>query len=455
VVCFAQRFEITKTDDFVSPLNLIILGSDFKPAIAPDYRSAEYAVFNVNEYYTDLLGNYTKGDGGEIVDEEKKVKIDQATLDTRIKQTVEAMESRLNLLTTGERKITVLDGNKIRVEVDNLYSSATILDIMNIRGVMELKLLADKPDDKTVFTDYKNVLTSEQYEFTQISQDEQQKFAIILSFVKDGKDAFIEATKAVKTDTDKTMYLCLLSDGKLVGTPLTVSTVFSKQGTYTYIGGFETQNDAIKIGMLMNGGHYDVAFQKANLNIKALGADLGENAARNVLLTMVVLIAAVMVILIVIYGLNGFAASLSMICFTIMTVVLLAIIPTVPFNMSNALGVIIGIVIAAATQIVLLNSIKNEYQITNKNRKLCLKDGYKNAMWTIIDIHVVVLIVAIICAVAIPGLVRGFAMAIVFTMLASAISSLLLTPSLFKLTNGLSLNDKLFGLKRNSAKEAK
>ena len=306
-------------------------------------------------------------------------------------------------------------------------------------------------------TKFENVLNEGDYEYMQLSYDNSSSsttYALLMTF-KDNtaKNKYIEATKAVKSDSDKTMYLCMVCDGKLVGSPLSVTTTFSASQAYFYVSGL-SQSVATETAIYMQSGSYKAAVVKENLQIKAVGPKLGNQAGKTLFYTIIAAMLVAVVVMLIRYGMNGLAALLSFDCFAILSVFMIAFIPVVPFNFESLIGVVVGVIINIICQVAILSSISKEYSTTNKNRKDCIKDGYKKGAFVALDVIIVAMIVAIMLAVAIPGVIRGFAMCAIFTLIASAIS-ILLTLGFIKLVNGMSSNDNIYGMKRITTKEVK
>lgn len=132
VVSFLPRFEISATDDFIPVVEQITLGTDLALSEYPNYRVAEGTVFNVNEYYTGIDGSYVDAEGNPVEDADK-VKIPADELEKRVLNTAETMRKRLSLITNSNYEVTVLDGNKISVELSDITNSLTVLSCSRAR----------------------------------------------------------------------------------------------------------------------------------------------------------------------------------------------------------------------------------------------------------------------------------------------------------------------------------
>lgn len=452
VVSFLPRFEISATDDFVPVVEQIELGADFALSKSPNYRTGEYTIFTVNEYYTDIYGNYVDAEGN-IVEESAKVAIPQAELDKKIENTVSSMKQRLAYMTADDSEITVLDGNKIRVEVADIAGSLTYFELLQNTGKVEFLLLPETPAEDEDFSKYESVLSQKQVSFYGYNYDSStSSYYALFSFVNDGATVFKEESKAYRDDSDGVMYLCMVIDGKLQGTPMQISSTYTN--SYVYFTGFKTTSDALVAGIMVASDTYDATVVKKNIDIKAVSSKLGENAAQNVLIAGIVFLVIAAVALIVIFGGMGIGGALGMLFVVLLLVSMFVLVPATLFNLSNAFGAFAAVAFAFAAQCVMFTTVKNEFATTNKARKLAIKDGLKASIAKLAGIHVAVAAVAVPCAVFMPGAVCGFAMSLVFGVIVSAIS-LLLSALLINILSPLFSKDNVFGLKRTSTKEGK
>lgn len=451
VVSFLPRFEISATDDFIPVVEQITLGTDLALSEYPNYRVAEGTVFNVNEYYTGIDGSYVDAEGNPVEDADK-VKIPADELEKRVLNTAETMRKRLSLITNSNYEVTVLDGNKIYVELSDITNSLTVFELLKGTGYVQFKLLPESPTDDTDFTQYDDVLSYEQVTFYGLNYDSStSSYYILFNFAKDGASTFKEASRAYREDSDNTMYLCYLVDGVLQGSPLTISSVYT--ASYIYFTGFTSQNAAITSGLMIENEPYEAPLIKSNIEMIYLSSKLGEKAASSLLYAGLILLGVCMVIMVIRFKGMGIAAALSLALYAMLLISFFVLVPAMPFNLSNALGAIVSVVIAFAAQVLMLVYVERRFSELHKSRKLALKDGLKASVLPLIGLHVGVFAAAIPCAVFMQGAIVGFALSVIFGAIVSCIS-LLFTVLLVYVLNPLFANDKAFGL-RVSLKEGK
>jgi len=420
---FAPRFSLG-VSDFNSAASLIGLGFDYKSDGKPDYRSADYAVYSVSEYYVDYLGRYTDAEGN-VVEEDDKVKMSEEDLKEAIAQTVEAIKARLEYLVapqTSEYSVTVLDNNKIRVACSgiDISSASSLFDVVKERGNVSIKVAATEPTETTDFSIYPEVFEEDQYSFMQIIQD-QNGFGVAFMLENNGAEALAKATYGATAD--KPVYLCVLVDGVLQGTANTITTPIQQTSQYFTYSSLADQNEAWYLGIYSLSEGYDLAFESEFTKVLSQGPAQGVNGASSVLIVLGIIAVVACVLFCVMYGFKGYAAIIALVACAVIAVFLMAFIPVTVFTVESFIGAIAGIIVAIVAQFIILRSVAAQ---NTGSAVDAAKDGHKASLMTLIDIHVVALIAAILVAVLVSELV-GFAIAFIFTLIASAISSALIS----------------------------
>lgn len=436
---FAPRFAIGKADDFCSALNLIELSSDFK-------AGAEYVIYTANEYYTDVYGNYTDKEGN-VVDEDDKVAIDAEDLNKSLEKAAEIMKKRLELLSAKDIKVTVLDGKAIRVECvqANSSTSSTIFkSFVSNRGVVTVKVLDTEPKDGVDYSAYEDVLSVDKFEFAQAGSDSQRTYGIYFAFKGDGAVLISKAT--ADASSSKTLYVTLLLDGNLIGYTSVTSPVQSNS-TYFAITGISSYDKATQVALDMQTGSFDADFAKEHLVIRDLGAVMGEDAASKLFLVLAIIFAVAVVVMIVLYGLNGLAAALSLLLFATLTVFMVAFIPASTFGFESFIGAVVGLMFGIAAQFILLENVARQYNKLGRSRLDAIKDGSKKAFRINLGASVAAVFAAVFTAILLPELV-GFAMTVLYSVIASALCSMAVSRGMLMLVRSASDNDKAYGYKR-------
>lgn len=435
---FAPRFAISKADDFSSALNLVQLGSDFQ-------SGSEYVIYTANEYYMDVYGNYTDKEGN-VVDEGLKVAKSAEDLQEALNKAAEVIKRRLELLGATELDVAVLDGKKIRVEFIGSNDSSTIFDsFVTNRGTVTMMVCDVEPTDETDFSEYEEVLTKDQYNYVQaFSDSSSSSYGVYFEIVNGGAKELYKATSTASSSN--TLYLTLLLDGKLAGY-LSLSEAIAANSTYISVTGISSANTAVQVGLCLESGDFDVDFVEEHITVNELDAKLGENAATNYFLAIVIITAVAGIAMIVLYGLNGFVAFLALLVFATLTVFMTAFIPVMLFSIESYIGIVIGLVVAIVIEFISLDSIAYQYNKLGRSRLDAIKDGLKKAFWINLDTSVAVLLAAVFVAIFVPTL-TGFAMSVIYSIIASAISSMAILRGLLLLVRFSADNDKLYGYKR-------
>jgi len=131
----------------------------------------------------------------------------------------------------------------------------------------------------------------------------------------------------------------------------------------------------------------------------------------------------------------------------------LALLPFVQLTLPGIAGIILGIGMAVDANIIMFERIKDEYR-NGKSFRSAYEDGFKRSLSAIIDSNITTLIGGITLWALATGSVQGFAVTLVFSVVISLFSALLLTRMFVNLLMPIANEEPaLFKLKRLEVEE--
>ena len=120
------------------------------------------------------------------------------------------------------------------------------------------------------------------------------------------------------------------------------------------------------------------------------------------------------------------SASLALLGYTILMILALAYIPFVQLTLPGIAGIILGIGMAVDANIIMFERIKDEYK-SGKSFRSAYEDGFRRSLSAILDSNITTLIGGITLWVLATGSVQGFAITLVFSVIISLFSALVMT----------------------------
>lgn len=156
-----------------------------------------------------------------------------------------------------------------------------------------------------------------------------------------------------------------------------------------------------------------------------VGATLGTDSLNRSLRAGLIGLALVVVFMIIIYGWFGFLSGLSLTLYAIMTLFMFKMIP-VTLTLSGIAGFVLSIGMAIDANVLVFARIKEELKSGNSLNQ-SIENGFKKAWPSIRDGNLTTLIVALILFFIGTSFVKGFALTLIFGILVSLVSALVIT----------------------------
>ena len=381
-----------------------------------------------------------------------------------VNSTYKIIEKRVNSLGVSEPEISV-EGNNIRVQLagvtnadeardtiskvgsltfrdtsDNLLMTSDVLDAgkasvtqSNTTGAYEISL---KIKDKDKF-----------YEVTKkISEQEDNYITIWLDYDEESDSYYHE------TDGNKTREAC----GDLVNSHcLSAATVSQGFASDVVIQGNFTKSEAQSLVDLINSGSMPTKLEE--ISSRSVTASFGEDSLSKTLVASIVGITAIIILMIVLYKLSGFIASVGIVGYTALTILIFNLVGG-KLTLQGIAALVIGIGMAVDSSVISFSRIKEELK-SGSGLTTAFKTGTKQSIMSIVDANLTTLLAAIILFIFGESSVKGFATMLIISIVVTFIVMVFVVRyllSLFVRSDKFNNHRWLFiGFKEKNRKEPK
>ncbi len=262
-------------------------------------------------------------------------------------------------------------------------------------------------------------------------------FCVELTMTAEGRQKFADATTRAAASGET---LAIYYDGVFLSVPNVARPL--TDGTAQITGNFTYESADRLASQIRIGG---LKLELNELHSKVVGAQLGSEAISTSLKAGAIGLVVVAVFMIVIYFFMGLAASLSLLLYTALMVLLLN-----GFGMTLTLpgiaGMILSIGMAVDANVIIFARIREELA-DGMTVKAAVKIGFDKAFSAIIDGNVTTLIAAAVLWILGSGSIRGFAQTLVLGIALSMFTALFVTRWLLRAFYALGLNkEKMYGV---------
>lgn len=237
---------------------------------------------------------------------------------------------------------------------------------------------------------------------------------ITFNFTNEGRARFRELTTRAASSTSKTIYFCV-GDRILVNFSCE-SEINEKSLVLSANDANTAQNAAIAMNSAANGGELKLIYQDY-VNARTTKAAGGENAALMLFIASIIVLAGLCVFLIVKYKKLGAVVALISISFALVILYALFLL-----NIQVTFGVILASMLLLGL-FVLSNAIafaetKRQTE-SGRTMQASIKEAYKKVLMTVTDMHIVLVIVALLLATVGVGEVAACGLISVIGVVAS------------------------------------
>lgn len=242
-------------------------------------------------------------------------------------------------------------------------------------------------------------------------------YCIDLLLNDEGRQKFANATTSAYQNGET---IAIYYDGKVIYAP-TVNGALTDgraqiSGNYTY-------EDAEKLASLIRIGGLKLELNE--IHSKVVGAQLGSDAIKTSLEAGAIGLAVIAVFMIGVYFLPGFVASIALLLYTALIVLLLNGFD-ITLTLPGIAGIILSIGMAVDANVIIFARIREELA-TGKTVKSSEKIGFDKALSAILDGNITTLIAALVLLIFGSGSIKGFAQTLILGIVLSMFTALFVT----------------------------
>lgn len=350
-----------------------------------------------------------------------------------MEDTKDKLQDRVENYST-ESQVYMEGSNRITIDIPGATDANEILKELGEPGTLIFCTDANDPEG-TMVMDGNDIQNAQGYMNSQAT-DSRDRYIVQLTLTEDGRQKFAAVTEEL-AETQGILYI--VYDGEIVSAPRCEQKIDSET---CEINGMSSLEEANQLASTIRIGALPVELKE--LRSSVVGARLGEEAVQTSLLAGAIGLAIIIVFMIVLYRMPGAAASLALILYTGMIIVLLgAFNQEITLTLPGIAGIILSIGMAVDANVIIFTRIREEIGM-GRNVSTAINTGFSKALSAIIDGNVTTLIAAAVLYVMGSGTVRGFAQTLALGIVLSMFTALFVTRTIIKALYAVGIQDEKF-----------
>lgn len=357
------------------------------------------------------------------------------------------MQKRAEVYST-ESSVVLGEDNRITIDIPGVANAEEVLASLGKEGSLDFVAQDDitfSGDDNSVPVYSKTICTGKDIKNAEADTQEDQitknrKYVVSLKFKTKGTKKFAKATQEAYP-SNKIIYI--IYDGKVISQPSVKAEITN--GEAVIEGGFKTYEEADELASMIRIGALPIELKE--IQSQVVGAQLGLDAIQTSLLAGAIGFALVVLFMIIFYRLPGLAASIALIFYLVLMLVVLNLLD-ITLTLPGIAGIILNIGMAVDANVIIFTRIKEELA-KGKTVQSAIKLGFDKALSAIVDGNVTTLIAAFVLYVKGSGTVKGFATTLAIGIVLSMFTALVITKVLLNAMYALGVDDvKYFGVEK-------
>lgn len=420
--------------NYNSLLSVIDLGCDlgggYQTVMYPEgviskeeYQSLVEADEASAEDYTAYKGVYLSTD---IYSNNEISETFQSEFDTALK----IIQRRYENKGFSDYKLRVQDDYTIIAEIPDTDEDAdNVFEKLALSGMLTFRSSASTANSRNVLMEG----TSEYIKSVEVSGSD-ETYYVVLNFTKAGRKEFTKITTELAASSSSDSSSGSSSGASLyvfMGTEqlMNVSVTEAIDQNYVAISGFTTRSTATSVSVVLDtalheSDRFDLTF--TNSGAASFTATMGEHTALYIAIAFGVAVLAMIVAFLIRYKGMGLAHVYGFLSFAVIYILCIALIDGIQLTMGGVIAILLASVIALACNLLAFKNISDEFY-SGKTLNAAVKSGYKKSLAFTIDIHVILLIAAIVLWLISASVVNFAALIFLIGIVISALTTLLLT----------------------------
>jgi preprotein translocase subunit SecD len=220
-------------------------------------------------------------------------------------------------------------------------------------------------------------------------------------------------------------YMAILLDGRVQGRPPVIQSRIGRNGQITLAG--RTLQEAQDLALTLKAGALPIPLRI--VEERQVGPTLGEDAVRSGIIAGVIGTLFVVVVMLLYYRTAGVLALVALTLYVVLTLGALAMLDAT-LTLPGLAGLVLSIGIAVDANVLIFERIREELA-AGKTVPLSVDEGFKHAMSAIIDSNVTTVLTGLFLFQFGTGPVKGFAVTLILGIVASMVTAIFVTRTLF------------------------
>ena len=325
--------------------------------------------------------------------------------------------------------------NRISIEIPGVSDANKVLEELGKPGSLEFQ----DSNGEVVLTG--SDVKSAQAQTQQNSTTKNNEYVVALELTDEGAEKFAEAT-----EKNLGKQIAIVYDGETISAPVVNTVIENGQAV---IEGMADYEEASNLASTIRIGGLQLELEELRSNV--VGAQLGEEAISTSLKAGIIGLALIFIFMCAVYLLPGLAASIALLIYTGLVVVLLNAFD-ITLTLPGIAGIILGIGMAVDANVIIFARVREEVTAGISVRN-SLKNGFQKAMSAIVDGNVTTLIAAIVLGLKGSGSVKGFAQTLALGIVVSMFTALVITRVIIFAFYAIGIrNEKLYARKKKETK---
>jgi len=329
--------------------------------------------------------------------------------------TVSALRTRLTNAGFTEANVAIQGNDRILVEIPDVDDPEEVIDIIGTPAHLEFR-----DPLGNVIVEGKDI------EEAGMSTDENEMYCVAFKLNDEGAKAFEQATEEWIGET-----IAIYLDDQLISAPTVESKITGGEGIISSSGSTqeETYEFARELAILIQSGALPLDI--AEIETRAISATLGIEAIDGAVIAGIVGLVLVMLFMLAFYRLPGLAADMALLVYLLIVFYALAIFGA-QLTLQGIAGILLGIGMAVDANVVIFERFREELK-EGRTPLNAVKFGFRNAGRAVIDSNVTTLIAAVALMLFGTGTIKGFAITLTISVIASLITAVFVTRGLLVL----------------------
>ena len=350
--------------------------------------------------------------------------------DMLMDSTVAALRERLTNAGFTEANVARQGTDRIRIEIPGVENHEEVVSIIGTPGRLEFR----DPSGNVVL-DGQNIV---------LAEARQEQNGSLYPFVyfeldEEGKQAFADATSELVGQS-----ISIYLDDELISSPVVQEPLTEGWGVISLgdeksgLSVEQVREDVNNLAMLIQSGALPLDI--AEVETRSISATLGLEAIDGAVIAGIVGLALVILFMLVMYRLPGVAASMALCIYVLIVFYAIALLGA-QLTLQGIAGILLGIGMAVDANVIIFERFREELAV-GRTPQSAVTFGFRNAGRAVIDSNVTTLIAAVVLLFFGTGTIKGFAITLLISVLASLFTAVVVTRSLLRAICNLGIRSK-------------